>query len=149
MACAHPPNQPSNTSRTRSDSPHRNSVPTANFASYPEWNVTVTSLCGFQATLIVAVSPTSSARSRAGFLPRWCSVTSVPITLSLPTPLRGDALRTTGGRSGRWWTCSVSSWLRQVMSLARSCNHPNLWLHLVPPSAGTHVSAGPDKPISP
>ena len=35
------------------------------------------------------------------------------------------------------------------MSLARSCNRPKWWLHLVPPSAGTHFSAGPDKPAPP
>jgi len=56
---ANPPNEPSNASRTRSDSPHRNSVPGVNFASYPELNVTVTSMCGLQATLIVSVSLTS------------------------------------------------------------------------------------------
>jgi len=35
------------------------------------------------------------------------------------------------------------------MSLARSCNRPKSWLHLVPPSVATHFSAGPVKPAPP
>lgn len=62
------PNQLSNTSRTRSDSPHRDSVPSVNFANYSGWNVPVTRMCGLRLTLIASVSPTSWARFWAGFL---------------------------------------------------------------------------------
>jgi len=51
MACANLPNRPSNASRTWSNSPHRNPVPTVNSTSYRDRNVTVTICADFERLL--------------------------------------------------------------------------------------------------